>query len=157
MNSMRFGALLIAAEIDRAVREKSDSLIGLARAHRNFRQAHQTPVRDDALGCRRTAAPTGASAAGRRAVRRGNASLCCFDFDVVGERGDMFDVRTRRVDRAADRGDLGNGGREESRHIDDRGAVGAVCVDGEHRNDGPVVLALHGFENRERTVGSDRK
>ena len=67
-----------------------------------------------------------------------------------------LDVRSRRVDRAANRRELRRARREQPRHVDDGGAVRAVRIDVEDGDDRTVIRVLYRAKHRRAAVGRDR-
>src|SRR6185437_5812562 len=98
----------------------------------------------------------GMSASPRR-CRRGNAGLGSFDLDVIGECDRALYERPALVDRAADGGELRDRRCVQTRYVDDRCAVAAVCLDIEDRDDRRVVGVLHRAIDRQRCVRGYRE
>src|SRR5205814_9168787 len=127
---LRHGTLITATEIHSADAEEADPLVRAARLHRLLWKPNDAPVGDDALCLLRRRAGTAATTApaGCRASS-GHACLRRFDLDVVRKRDRSLDIRAVGVDLAANRRDLRDVRREQTRHVDDSGAIGTVRVD----------------------------
>ena len=140
-------ALVTRSEVGRANAEEADSLVGASRRHRLLRQPNDAPVRDDALRllgrCRR------AAAAPRRRRGTSDSRLRRLDFDIFREGRCPFYVRAVRVDRPANRRDLRHVRGEETRHVDDGGAIRTIGLDVQDGNDRPVVRVLDGAVHTE--------
>ncbi len=78
-----------------------------------------------------------------------------FDLNVVGEGQRVLDEAAPFVQSATDRGELRDARGIESSHVHDRGAVGSVSLDVEHRNDRRIIGGLDRAIDRRACVGDD--